>query len=50
MSASAQPIGSDLRLGRVIAVDGSVLDIAFASEILAAINEAVAIQWISDRQ
>ena len=45
MSASAQSLGSDPLLGRVIAVHGSVLDIAFDGGMLPAINEAVAIRW-----
>ena len=45
MSISVEPTELDLRLGRVTAVHGSVVDIAFAGEILPAITDAVAIDW-----
>jgi F-type H+/Na+-transporting ATPase subunit beta len=45
MSVSAKLLESDPNLGRVTAVHGSVVDIAFACGLLPAINEAVAIEW-----
>ena len=45
MSVSAEPLKSNPRLGRVTAVHGSVVDIAFDGGRLPAINEAVAITW-----
>jgi F-type H+/Na+-transporting ATPase subunit beta len=45
MSVSAKPLEPDPPLGRVIAVHGSVVDIAFAGGILPAITDAVAIDW-----
>jgi F-type H+-transporting ATPase subunit beta len=45
MSAFAAPLESDPRLGRVTAVRGSVIDIAFDGGALPEINEAVEIQW-----
>src|SRR6516162_8395537 len=45
MSVSVELLESDPKLGRVTAVHGSVVDIAFAGGILPAINEAVAIEW-----
>ena len=45
MSVSAEPFKSDPRLGRITAVHGSVVDIAFDNGMLPAINEAVAITW-----
>jgi F-type H+/Na+-transporting ATPase subunit beta len=40
-----EPLESPPREGRVAAVHGSVVDIAFAGGMLPAINEAVAIEW-----
>ena len=45
MSVSAEPLKSNPRLGRVTAVHGSVVDIAFDGGMLPAINQAVAITW-----
>lgn len=45
MSVSVKPPESAPRSGRVAAVHGSVVDIAFAGGMLPAINEAVAIEW-----
>jgi F-type H+-transporting ATPase subunit beta len=45
MSVSVEPTESSPRLGRVTAVHGSVIDIAFAGGILPAITDAVAIDW-----
>ena len=45
MSISVEPTEADLRLGRVTAVHGSVIDIAFAGGILPAIADAVTIDW-----
>lgn len=45
MSVSPEQFETDRRLGRVSAVHGSVVDIAFASGVLPAINDAVAIEW-----
>jgi hypothetical protein len=38
-------LGSALRSGRVVAVHGSVIDIAFDGGMLPAINDAVAVDW-----
>jgi F-type H+-transporting ATPase subunit beta len=45
MSVLGEPLESDPRSGRVVAVHGSVIDIAFDRGMLPAINEAVAIEW-----
>jgi F-type H+/Na+-transporting ATPase subunit beta len=45
MPVSVEPLESAPRPGRVVAVHGSVVDIAFAGGMLPAINEAVAIEW-----
>ena len=45
MSVLVEPLESDPRSGRVVAVHGSVIDIAFDRGMLPAINEAVAIEW-----
>ena len=45
MSVSVLPLESGPRAGRVTAVHGSVVDIAFAGGMLPAINDAVAIEW-----
>jgi len=45
MSVLVEPLESDPRSGRVAAVHGSVIDIAFDRGTLPAINEAVAIEW-----
>jgi F-type H+/Na+-transporting ATPase subunit beta len=45
MPVSVEPLESAPRSGRVVAVHGSVVDIAFAGRMLPAINEAVAIEW-----
>ena len=45
MSVSPEQLETDQRLGRVAAVHGSVVDIAFAGGVLPAINDAVAIEW-----
>ena len=45
MSVSMEPLDSAARSGRVAAVHGSVVDIAFAGGMLPAISEAVAIEW-----
>ena len=45
MSVLVEPLESDPRSGRVAAVHGSVIDIAFDPGMLPAINEAVAIEW-----
>jgi F-type H+/Na+-transporting ATPase subunit beta len=45
MSVSAEQFDTDRGLGRVVAVHGSVVDIAFAGGALPAINDAVAIEW-----
>ena len=45
MSVSVEPLKSDPMSGRVAAVHGSVIDIAFDPGMLPAINEAVAIEW-----
>ncbi len=45
MSVSPAPCESAPRSGRVAAVHGSVVDLAFAQGMLPAINEAVAIEW-----
>ena len=43
--SSAGDTGFAARLGRVVAVHGSVVDIAFPAGTLPAIDEAVAIEW-----
>src|ERR1700756_1386715 len=45
MSVSVKPLDPDPPLGRVTAVHGSVVDIAFAGGLLPAITDAVAIYW-----
>jgi len=45
MSVLVEPLESDPRSGRVAAVHGSIIDIAFDRGTLPAINEAVAIEW-----
>jgi F-type H+/Na+-transporting ATPase subunit beta len=45
MSVSPKQFDIDRRLGRIVAVHGSVVDIAFAGGALPAINDAVAIEW-----
>ena len=45
MSVSPEQFDTDRRLGRVVAVHGSVVDIAFPDRVLPAINDAVAIEW-----
>jgi len=45
MSVSVEPLETAPSPGRVAAVHGSVVDIAFAGAMLPAINEAVAIEW-----
>ena len=45
MSVSPEQFDTDRRLGRVAAVHGSVVDIAFPDRALPAINDAVAIEW-----
>jgi len=45
MSVSVKPLEPDPPLGRVTAVHGSVVDIAFVGGILPAIADAVAIDW-----
>ena len=45
MSVSVNTLKNDPIFGRVVAVHGSVVDIAFAGGELPAINEAVAIDW-----
>jgi F0F1-type ATP synthase beta subunit len=45
MSVSPAPCQSAPRSGRVAAVHGSVVDLAFAQGMLPAINEAVAVEW-----
>jgi F-type H+-transporting ATPase subunit beta len=45
MSIAAKEIVTGLEPGRVVAVRGSVVDIAFRAGSLPAINEAVAIEW-----
>ena len=45
MSVSVKVLGSAPRSGRVVAVHGSVIDIAFDAGMLPAINDAVAIDW-----
>jgi len=45
MPVSTLPLGSLPGLGRVTAVHGSVVDIAFAAGMLPAINGSVAIEW-----
>jgi len=45
MSFSLGMLGSAPRSGRVVAVHGSVIDIAFDGGMLPAINDAVAIDW-----
>jgi F-type H+/Na+-transporting ATPase subunit beta len=45
MAASSQQFGSEGSAGRVVAVHGSVVDVAFAGGALPAIADAVAIEW-----
>jgi F-type H+-transporting ATPase subunit beta len=45
MSVSVKPLEPDPPFGRITAVQGSVVDIAFAGGILPAITDAVAIDW-----
>jgi F-type H+/Na+-transporting ATPase subunit beta len=45
MAALSQQFGSEGSAGRVVAVHGSVVDVAFAGGALPAIADAVAIEW-----
>jgi F-type H+/Na+-transporting ATPase subunit beta len=45
MTVSAPPLQSPPKSGRVIAVHGSVVDVAFTAGMLPAINDSVAIDW-----
>ncbi len=45
MSVSVDALKNDPISGRLVAVHGSVIDIAFPAGVLPAINEAVAIDW-----